>query len=289
MLDPYFSLLLWFVFWLLCVIIGARKGTGCSSAIVGLLGPIGLIVVLLDHGDKVKCPYCREYIDKKAVKCPRCQSEVKPKVNIRNSNNARQYNKRSYSVGKNNQTVQSASRSDKSEKSEVINEAEQIFGSLCMDKYVGVDIRTLKMIQTAVFNSITTGDDARKELKSVLVDSDANKKKLIQSYIDTMRGDYIQAVEYAHAYNYDGDLFWEFQGSDDGATRDVCRDLLAIGFFTNYQRKIAEKLTANERAFDCRHSFKQITREYYYENVPNKDSIINRVKNHSLVSAILED
>jgi len=76
-----------FLIWILCGVLaaafGSQKGTGCMSAIIGfLLGPIGLIVVILDKGNRINCPYCRQLIDKKAVICPFCRSSlVSPPTN----------------------------------------------------------------------------------------------------------------------------------------------------------------------------------------------------------------
>jgi len=68
--------------WLMCgviaSIIGSQKGLGCGGFIAGvLLGPFGIILVLVMKGDKIKCPYCQKLIDKKAIKCPYCQSNIK--------------------------------------------------------------------------------------------------------------------------------------------------------------------------------------------------------------------
>jgi RNA polymerase subunit RPABC4/transcription elongation factor Spt4 len=63
--------------WVLCGIIGAmigsRKGAGCSGFLLGiLLGPLGIIISIVMRGDRKACPYCKELIQKDAVKCPKC-------------------------------------------------------------------------------------------------------------------------------------------------------------------------------------------------------------------------
>lgn len=70
------------VFWIVCgivaAIIGSRKGAGCSAFIVGLaLGPLGIVVAIFMKGNRRQCPSCREYIDKDASKCPKCQEDLK--------------------------------------------------------------------------------------------------------------------------------------------------------------------------------------------------------------------
>ena len=69
------------IFWLLCGIIGAmigaRKGAGCGGFLLGiLLGPLGVIISVLMTGDRRPCPYCKELIQKDAVKCPKCGVEL---------------------------------------------------------------------------------------------------------------------------------------------------------------------------------------------------------------------
>lgn len=66
--------------WLLCGLvagmIGATKGVGSMAFLVGFLfGPFGIIIALIDHGDRVECPFCRERINPRAVVCPRCQRD----------------------------------------------------------------------------------------------------------------------------------------------------------------------------------------------------------------------
>lgn len=66
--------------WLGCAFgaVGIQQSKGKSGCVglllVFLLGPIGLLLCLLD-GSRA-CPYCRSAIHPDAVKCPRCQSEV---------------------------------------------------------------------------------------------------------------------------------------------------------------------------------------------------------------------
>ncbi len=65
------------IFWLFCGIIGAmigsRKGAGCGGFLLGiLLGPLGVIISIVMTGDRKPCPYCKELIQKDAVKCPKC-------------------------------------------------------------------------------------------------------------------------------------------------------------------------------------------------------------------------
>jgi len=69
------------IFWVLCGIvssaIGASKGSpGVGFALGFLFGPFGIILVLFIKGDRRQCPYCHEYIDPTALKCPKCQTDL---------------------------------------------------------------------------------------------------------------------------------------------------------------------------------------------------------------------
>lgn len=58
-------------------LIGNKKGIATSSFFLGLiLGPIGIIIVLLSKGNMISCPYCKKLIDFNALKCPYCQSNI---------------------------------------------------------------------------------------------------------------------------------------------------------------------------------------------------------------------
>lgn len=68
------------IFWVLCGVIagmiGSQKGAGCLSFFLGFaLGPFGVIIVLLMGGNRKKCPYCMELINKDAKVCPKCQRD----------------------------------------------------------------------------------------------------------------------------------------------------------------------------------------------------------------------
>jgi predicted amidophosphoribosyltransferase len=63
----------WFLFGIIAAAIGAKKGEGCLSLILGLLlGPIGILIVLLSKGNRQTCPYCRELVHKDAAICRHC-------------------------------------------------------------------------------------------------------------------------------------------------------------------------------------------------------------------------
>jgi len=285
----------WLLCWLLTFIIGASKGTGCSSAIVGVLGPIGLIVVILDHGNKIKCPFCQEYIDRKARLCPKCRSEV----DFSKHNKARtkpQYYKFSRSTPNNitsnsDQTPYYSNDSGIQYKEQdgqsQFNIEKKILNSLNLEKYGDIEYKTLRLIRKALEDSVLQGTNLKHDLSMLSNGLTEEEKRKILLYADTMQGDYIQAVQDYNASNY-GDLYWEFVGPEDDRTCSACLDLLSICYFTNSQRKQAEQETASERQFGCRHTFQQITKEDYlaqpqknyleYHDIPNQERV-QRIRN----------
>lgn len=71
--------LIWLVSIIIGVSVGSKKGEGCISLLMTvLLGPLWLPVVFISKGNRKQCPYCREYIDKKAIVCSHCQRDLSP-------------------------------------------------------------------------------------------------------------------------------------------------------------------------------------------------------------------
>lgn len=69
--------LVWIVSWIATVIISSKKGEGCIAVFTGFFfGPLALIFALVGTGNKIKCSFCKELVDKKAVVCPHCRSDL---------------------------------------------------------------------------------------------------------------------------------------------------------------------------------------------------------------------
>lgn len=55
-----------------------RGFSSLAGAIVGaLLGPLALLLFLCGKGTRHRCPYCAEWIQKRAHVCPHCQRDLK--------------------------------------------------------------------------------------------------------------------------------------------------------------------------------------------------------------------
>lgn len=74
--------LIWLVSIIIGVSVGSSKGEGCISLMMTiLLGPFWLPIIFISKGNRKQCPYCREYIDKKAIVCSHCQRDLsKPEI-----------------------------------------------------------------------------------------------------------------------------------------------------------------------------------------------------------------
>lgn len=76
-MDVITGLAVWIVSILVATIVGSHKGATASGFILGMfLGPLGVIIALVSKGNRIRCPYCREYIDPQAVVCPKCRYEM---------------------------------------------------------------------------------------------------------------------------------------------------------------------------------------------------------------------
>jgi len=69
------------IFLIICgfiaALIGNKKGVVISSFFLGLiLGPIGIIIVLINKGNRIVCPYCKKLIHFESTKCPYCHSKI---------------------------------------------------------------------------------------------------------------------------------------------------------------------------------------------------------------------
>jgi len=65
------------IIWLVCgglsAVIGAAKGRGFLGFFLGvLLGPLGILAMLIIPGNRKVCYYCKSHIHKDAIVCPKC-------------------------------------------------------------------------------------------------------------------------------------------------------------------------------------------------------------------------
>lgn len=141
--------------------------------------------------------------------------------------------------------------------------------------FASVAATEMRGIQGVIVRSVMAGIDSEKAINEIRDILSTRLQRYATTYFNTSRGDFIQAVEYANAAEYDGELYWEYQGPSDDLTRPACVVGLGIEasssypnapFYTDAERQAFEAETAGERLYNCRHDFIQITEEYYNEN-----------------------
>lgn len=133
-----------------------------------------------------------------------------------------------------------------------------------------------RQIHTIIGDSIFGGTNIADLVKSVKVILERQLVRYATTYVNTSRAKFIQMMQYEAARNYDGGLFWIYEGPEDDVTRPVCREGTGMDvssmfpnapYFTEEERIEFESYSAPERTYNCRHTFMQITKEYYYDNV----------------------
>jgi hypothetical protein len=148
-------------------------------------------------------------------------------------------------------------------------------GSDQFSMFQGMAEKSMLGIKDALVQFAYSGmsEDAFIEMISTSVESQL--AKYATTYATTSRAEFIQAVEYEAAKDYDGELFWEYVGPDDDRLRPACE--IGIGaaadttysnapYFTDDERIRFEAEFAEERQWNCRHTFQQITQQDYEEN-----------------------
>lgn len=150
------------------------------------------------------------------------------------------------------------------------------FNSLFNQQFGGLAQSVARDIAGAVGNSIFGTQSIEATMGMVAKLLDDKFARYAATYVNTSRAQFIQAAEYESAKGYDGDLYWIYEGPEDDITRPICRvgtGMDADGaypnapYFTESERLSFEAESAGLRMYNCRHSFMQISEEYYNENV----------------------
>jgi phosphotransferase system glucose/maltose/N-acetylglucosamine-specific IIC component len=74
--------ILWILFGaLIGVSASQRRGFGTAAGVIGgmLLGPLAVLMYFVT-GDRIRCPHCAEWVNKKAVICIHCKSALSGKA-----------------------------------------------------------------------------------------------------------------------------------------------------------------------------------------------------------------
>lgn len=138
--------------------------------------------------------------------------------------------------------------------------------SLYRLEFGGVAEAAMQKITGIVLDTIVRTGKISTCIQQIEAVLEKNLVRYAATYCNTTRAHFIQAVEYANAEEYEGERYWQYLGPYDDLNRPACQDGLAIEFFTDAERDQFEAETADERMYNCRHTFIQITKEFYLEN-----------------------
>ena len=138
-----------------------------------------------------------------------------------------------------------------------------------LNKFDEIGATAMDAVRDSVTQTILAGRDIGETIDSIREQLDTKFKNYAWTYANTTRRDIIQQVQLESAKEYDGELYWQFFGPDDDVTRPACSELLERngGYYTDAERQEAEAEFADERAFNCRHVFIQVSKDEYDANV----------------------
>lgn len=117
---------------------------------------------------------------------------------------------------------------------------------------------------------VLTGVDETVFIDTIRSKLESGLQRYATTYATTSRAKFAQQVQDEAAKNYDGELYWEYTGPVDDRMRDACIDGMDKQYFTDFERSMFEAATAEERAWNCRHIFQQITKEDYEVNTNDR-------------------
>jgi len=144
-------------------------------------------------------------------------------------------------------------------------EALTAFQNLELAQFRAISDQFANSLHVELMNFALSGTTELDFINAISSKLNDNLKKYSITYAMTSRAQFSQQVENEAAKSYDGALYWEYSGPNDGRTRDACKEGLAIRYFTDAERRKFEIDNASERAWNCRHIFFQITEDDYKE------------------------
>jgi len=147
------------------------------------------------------------------------------------------------------------------------SEALAAFQNLEFAQFQNISTGFVNSLHQELMNYALTGVDEAVFIESIRNMLESKLQKYATTYAYTSRAKWIQQVQDEAAKNYDDELFWEYVGPEDDRTRDACIEGLNQQYFTDAERMEFEARTADERAWNCRHVFVQITKEDYEKGI----------------------
>jgi len=122
----------------------------------------------------------------------------------------------------------------------------------------------VRAVQGAVMQGVLTGTNTMVLADQISGSIEAPLQRYAWTYVNTARANFIQAVEDANVDKANQDeIYWEYVGPEDDLNREACIEGLSQRYFTDSEREQFEAETADERLYNCRHTFMEITKEAY--------------------------
>lgn len=134
-------------------------------------------------------------------------------------------------------------------------------------EFYGIGTNAMEAIRQTVMNSVMAGARLEDGLGIIRSQLETRLQPYAWTYANTARKQVMQMAEDLAAQHIPAEeRFWAYNGPLDDVTRPCCIELLEIGYFTDAEREEAEARTADERAYNCRHSFDLVSESTYKEN-----------------------
>jgi hypothetical protein len=132
----------------------------------------------------------------------------------------------------------------------------------------GIGDQALLEIQKQLINGVISGVSMETVIANIANSLESSMKRYAFTYANTSRARYLQAIEDLNSQERrDGEAqFWEYVGPEDDLNRPACVEGLSQRYFTDAERGVFEYDTADERAWNCRHTFMEISEDHYIEN-----------------------
>lgn len=134
-------------------------------------------------------------------------------------------------------------------------------------EFIGIGTNAMESIRQTVMNTVLGGARLEDGLAIIRAQLNDRLRPYAWTYANTSRKQTAQlAVDLAAEQIPASERFWAYNGPLDDVTRQACIELLAIGYFTDAERQEAEANYAEERMYNCRHSFDLVSESTYKEN-----------------------
>ena len=140
------------------------------------------------------------------------------------------------------------------------------FQTMEMSQFQQIGTGFANSLSQELMNYAITGIDESAFIAAISDKLETGFLRYAKTYAITSRAKFIQQVEFEAAKDYEGDLYWEYVGPVDDRMRPACEEGMDRQYFTNDEMLQFEAETADERSWNCRHTFIQITKEDYEEN-----------------------